>query len=168
MSPQAIFDGWDGIVRVLVITPAAYAALVLVLRLSGKRTLAKLNAFDLVVTIAIGSTLASIITSKSLALAEGLAALGLLVALQFVVTAASVRWPAVNRVVKANPSLLVRDGEALAGAMRRQRITRDELLAAARQAGSERLEDVQAIYLESDGTLTALVGPRAGWTRSTR
>ena len=82
--PQALFDGWSGVVRILIIAPAAYAALVLILRLSGKRTLSKLNAFDLIVTIAIGSTLASIITTKTLALVEGLTALLLLVLMQLV------------------------------------------------------------------------------------
>ena len=99
--PEALFDGWSGVVRVLVIAPAAYGALVLILRVSGKRTLSKLNAFDLIITIAIGSTLASIITSKSLALLEGLTALALLVAMQFVVTATSVRFKSVNALVKA-------------------------------------------------------------------
>lgn len=97
--PEALFDGWSGVVRVLVIAPAAYGALVLILRVSGKRTLSKLNAFDLIITIAIGSTLASIITSKSLALLEGLTALALLVAMQFVVTATSVRFKSVNALV---------------------------------------------------------------------
>ena len=49
----------------------AYAALVLFLRISGKRTLAKLNAFDLVVTVALGSTLSAIILQESIALAKG-------------------------------------------------------------------------------------------------
>jgi len=167
MSPDALFDGWGGILRILVITPAAYGALVVVLRVSGKRTLAKLNAFDLVVTVAIGSTMASIITSKNLALVEGLVALCLLVVLQFVVTAASVRWPWVNRVVKSDPALLVREGRTLPAPMRRERITGDELLAAARQVGCERLEDIRAIYLESDGTLTAMAGPGSEWKHST-
>lgn len=158
--PEALFDGWSGVLRVLVIAPAAYAALVLILRLSGKRTLSKLNAFDLIITIAIGSTLASIITSKSLALIEGLTALGLLVAMQFVVTAAAVRWGALDKLIKAEPTLLVRDGRLLTGAMRRQRVTEGEIHAAARAAGLQGLDALEAVFLETDGSLTAL--PRAG------
>jgi len=81
MDPDSFFTGWQPIVRVLVIGTAAYVALVAVLRVSGKRTLSKLNAFDLVVTVAIGSTFASILTSKDLALAEGVTALALLTGL---------------------------------------------------------------------------------------
>ena len=53
------FDSWSDVVRVVSIGAAAYATLVAMLRISGKRTLAKLNAFDLIVTVALGSTLAT-------------------------------------------------------------------------------------------------------------
>ena len=151
--PDAIFNGWDGVLRILLIAPAAYVALILILRMSGKRTLAKLNAFDFVVTIAIGSTLASVITSSTLSLVDGLVALGLLVGMQFIVTAASVRLPWVNDVVKAEATLLVRKGELLPGAMRRQRITSDEIEAAIRQSGGRGVEDAEAVFLETDGSL---------------
>ena len=151
--PDAIFNGWDGVLRILLIAPAAYVALILILRMSGKRTLAKLNAFDFVVTIAIGSTLASVITSSTLSLVDGLVALALLVGMQFIVTAASVRWPWVNDVVKAEATLLVRKGELLPGAMRRQRITSDEIEAAIRQSGGRGVQDAEAVFLETDGSL---------------
>ena len=157
MSPDALFDGWSGILRILVITPAAYLALVVVLRVSGKRTLAKLNAFDFVVTIAIGSTLASIITSKDLALVDGLAALGLLVGLQFVVAALSARSARANRLFKAEPALLLRDGELLFETMRRERITRDDIESAVRDAGSRSLGDARAVFLETDGSLSVML-----------
>ena len=57
----------------------------MVLRISGKRTLATLNAFDFVVTVAVGSTVATVLLSFAVALAEGVLALTLLVTLQWVV-----------------------------------------------------------------------------------
>jgi uncharacterized membrane protein YcaP (DUF421 family) len=69
----------------------AYVVLVVFLRLSGLRTLSKLNAFDLVVTVALGSTLATVLLTKDVALADGALAFALLIALQFVVTWSSVR-----------------------------------------------------------------------------
>jgi len=153
---EALFDGWPGVLRIFIIAPAAYAALVLTLRLSGKRTLSKLNAFDLIVTVAIGSTLASIVTSKSLALVEGLAALLALVLMQFVVTALSVRFGRIDRILKAEPTLLLRDGQLLPRAMRRERITEGEIRAAARASGVLQLRQLEAVFLETDGSLTAL------------
>lgn len=151
--PDAIFDGWDGVLRILLIALAAYVALIVILRMSGKRTLAKLNAFDFIITIAIGSTLASVITSSTLSLVDGLAALGLLVGMQFVVTSASVRCSWFNEAVKAEATLLVRHGELLPHAMRRQRITSDEIEAAIRQSGGCGVKDAEAVFLETDGSL---------------
>ena len=71
-----LFDSWAGLGRVLLVGTLAYVALVLLLRISGKRTLSKLNAFDLVVTVALGSTLATVLLSKTVALAEGVLAIG--------------------------------------------------------------------------------------------
>ena len=89
---QAFFSSWTSIARVLLVGVAAYAGLVLLLRVSGKRTLTKMNAFDLVVTVALGSTLATVLRTKSVALADGLAAFALLIFLQYGLTWLSVRF----------------------------------------------------------------------------
>lgn len=65
------FDSWGDLLRVLLVGAAAYARVVLVLRISGKRTVAKLNAFDLVVTVALGSTLATILLGADVSWSEG-------------------------------------------------------------------------------------------------
>ena len=67
--PDWIFAGWEPVLRTVVVGFASYAALIVVIRISGKRTLSKLNAFDLVVTVALGSTVATILLSKDVALA---------------------------------------------------------------------------------------------------
>ena len=157
MDADALFTGWDPIIRILVVGAAAYLALVVVLRASGKRTLSKLNAFDLVVTVAIGSTFSSILTSKDLALAEGVAALALLVGLQYAVTFLSVRIKEIDRLVKSEPTLLLKDGEPLPGALRRQRVTPDELRAAIRTSGGAELSHAAFVVLESDGSLSAVL-----------
>ena len=64
-----MFFGWLGLLRVLVVGSCAYLALIVLLRISGKRTLAKLNASDFVITVAIGSTLATVLLSSTVALA---------------------------------------------------------------------------------------------------
>lgn len=154
---DAFFTNWSDIGRVLLVGGAAYVCLVVLLRVSGKRTLSKLNAFDFVVTIALGSTLASIFTSKSLSLAEGVAALALLVALQLAVTWTSVRSRSFGRLIKSEPSLLLRHGELLHEAMRNERVTPDEVMSAIRDAGADEFSAASAVILESDGTLTALL-----------
>jgi uncharacterized membrane protein YcaP (DUF421 family) len=72
---RVFFSGWDSLLRTLVVGVLAYVALVVFLRISGKRTLSKMNAFDLIVTVALGSTLATVTLSKEVALADGALAL---------------------------------------------------------------------------------------------
>jgi len=153
-----LFQGWPGIARTLLVGTLAYVTLVLFLRISGKRTLSKLNAFDLVVTVALGSTLSAILLQESIALAEGATALGLLILLQYLVTFASVRSNSVAKLIRSEPTLLVRSGSFCHDAMMRQRITEDEIMSAVRSNGSEGLDEVEAVVLESDGTLSIIKG----------
>ena len=105
---------WDAVSRVLLTGALAYVALVVILRISGNRPLSKMNAFDFVVTVAIGSTLASTIVAESTASAEGLVALALLIGLQYVITWMSVRWTWFQRLVKARPTLVYYEGTFIA------------------------------------------------------
>jgi uncharacterized membrane protein YcaP (DUF421 family) len=150
------FDSWSGIARVLIVGALAYAGLVALLRVSGKRTLTKMNAFDLVVTVALGSTLATILLSPDVPLATGLAAFCLLIALQFVVSWLSVRSAAVRRLVKSEPTLLFYRGEMLDDVLRRQRVTQEEVRAAIRGQGIADLGAVEAVILETDGSFSVL------------
>ncbi|MGB1202371.1 MAG: DUF421 domain-containing protein [Alloalcanivorax venustensis] len=152
------FNGWSVLGRTLLIGVLAYVSLVFMLRVSGKRTLAKMNAFDLVVTVAIGSTLATIVLSKSVALAEGLLALALLIGMQFAISWSSTRMPWLRRVVTGEPRLLLRDGTMLDEALRDARVTREEVRAALRSSGIGALGDVAAVVLETDGSFSVIAG----------
>jgi uncharacterized membrane protein YcaP (DUF421 family) len=150
------FDSWAGVGRTLLVGTAAYAALIVILRVSGKRTLSKLNAFDLVVTVALGSTLASILTSKDVPLADGVAALALLVALQYAVAWSASRWPRVNQLAKSEPRVLFHRGHFVREAMRAERVSEDEVLAAVREASVSRLDEVEFVILESSGEISVV------------
>ncbi len=155
-----IFDGWEPILRTLVLGTLAYAAVVVLLRVSGKRTLSKMNAFDFVITVALGSTLATVLTSKDVALAQGVVALGLLIALQLVNTFVAVRVPRFQNLLKAEPTLLFFQGDYLDHALKAERVTPDEILAAVRQQGLTP-EEVGAVILETEGSLSVLPGAQS-------
>jgi uncharacterized membrane protein YcaP (DUF421 family) len=150
------FDGWAGLMRVVVVGALAYIGLVALLRVSGKRTLSKMNAFDLVVTVALGSTLATILLSNDVALAEGMVAFALLIGMQLAITWLSVRSRTIRQLVKAEPSLLVHRGELLTQAMRRERVTEAEVLAAIRAQGIGSLDQAESVVLETDGSFSAI------------
>jgi uncharacterized membrane protein YcaP (DUF421 family) len=149
------FNDASSLLRVVIVGTLAYLSLVLLLRVSGKRTLSKMNAFDLVVTVAIGSTLATVLLSKDVALADGVAAFTLLIGLQYVITWLSVRSRRVEKLIKAEPSLLYFNGRFLE-AMKSERVTEAEVRAAMRSQGSSEMESVAAVVLETDGSLTVL------------
>ena len=150
------FESWESLGRTLATGVIAYIALVLILRISGKRTLAKMNAFDLVVTVALGSTLSAVITSRQTPLADGVLALGLLIFLQFLVAWLSVRSPLLEQLVKSEPTVLVMRGQLDRAAMKRQRVAEAEVFSAMRQSGITRVADVGVLVLETDGTFSAV------------
>lgn len=156
------FDSWYDLLRVAVMAVCAYAAVIAVVRLSGKRTLAKMNAFDLVVTVALGSTLATVLLNSTVSLAEGVLALALLVALQFANAWIAVHSGRFRRLIKAEPTLLLSDGRLLTEAMARQRVTAAEVRQAIRSQGIGAVEDVTAVVLETDGSFSVLPRSRAG------
>lgn len=159
------FSSWQTLGRTLVIGVLAYVLLILLLRISGKRTLSKMNAFDFVVTVALGSVLATILLNRDVALAEGVLALALLIGLQFVVTWSSVRVPWVKKVVTGEPRMLLYQGQLLPRALKSVRITEEELRASVRQAGMPSLRQLEAVVLETDGSLSVIEG--SGDSRAT-
>lgn len=157
-----LFDSWDNIIRVVSVGILAYAGLVIMLRISGNRTLSKMNSFDLVVTVAFGSTLSTILVNKNVTLATGLAALALLVVLQLAITWCSVRFRLVSSIVKTAPTVLLLEGELRYDALKRVRVTGEEVMAAVRRQGRGSLADIDAVILESDGSLSVIPTSQAG------
>jgi len=151
-----LFDGWEGALRNAIAGVLAYVTLVIFLRISGKRTLSKMNAFDLVVTVSLGSTLATVLLSKAVALVDGAIAFGVLVGLQYAVTWTSVRARWVRQAVTGEPLMLMHRGHFLPSALRKARVTRDEVRAAVRAAGLASLKEVEAVVLETDGSFSAI------------
>lgn len=156
------FDGWNDIWRVGATTVVIYVAVILILRIAGKRSLAKLNIFDLVVTVALGSTLASVMLSSTVSVTEGALAFVALVGLQWIVTSLSIRSSWFKAIIRAEACIVLQDGRFLEDTMRRERITHDEIEAAIRKHGHGRIEDVAAVVLETDGSFSVISEGTAG------
>ena len=150
------FDSWENIYRIVVVGGAAYVGLVFILRVTGKRTLSKMNAFDLVVTVALGSTLATVILSSQTSLSEGVTAFALLCFLQYAATFFAARSTRFQSLIKGEPALVYHRGGFLPDALRRERVTRAEVEAAARGAGHGGLEAVHSVVLETDGSFSVI------------
>jgi len=158
------FNGWDALLRTVIAGSVTYLALVLLLRLSGPRTLAKWYAFDLIVTVALGSTFANGVLSKDIAISQALIGFVLLILLQYVVGRLFVHFPWFVRIINPPPVLLLVRGELLTEAMSRNRVTRADVCKAARSSGNGCLEEVDVVVLEPDGSFTVVTNLEIGRT----
>ena len=153
---KLFFDTWESMQRTFIVGICAYLGMIILLRISGKRTLTKMNAFDFIVTVALGSTLATVLLSKDVALADGLLAFGLLIFLQLSITWLSVRSKKFSTLVKAKPTLLVFKGEFLHMVMKDEQVTEEEILAVLRSNKVISLTEADAVVMETDGSLSIL------------
>lgn len=154
--PPVFFDGWPGIVRVLLTAPILYVMVIVFVRVSGKRSTSQLNNFDWVLTVAMGSMVASPILLDNVVLTETLTGIGLLLLLQFFVTKLSRHHAGFERLVKTSPAIVVFDGVYQDRVMDRERITRAEVMASLRQNGLSKVEQAALVILESDAHLSVL------------
>lgn len=150
------FEGWYPLLRIVIVGALAYAFLIALVRISGKRTLGQMNTFDFVVNVALGSIFATLILSKDVVLMEGITALALLAGMQFAVTSVIAKYQHLRKAIDAEPTLLFRNGEYLRSAMEKQRITEADILNAARSSGVQNIGEVGAIVLETDGTMSVI------------
>lgn len=151
-----LFNSWSDLGRVLVLGILGYISLVLLLRISGNRTLSKLNAFDFIVTIALGSTFGSFILNKDISLSDGVMGFVVLIGMQYVVSWLTIRSTTIKRIIKSEPSLVYYNQEYLLDSMKRSRIAKAEIEQSVRNHGYATLENVEAVVLETDGSLSII------------
>ncbi len=147
---------WATIFHTIFIGTLAYVVLIILLRISGKRTLSKWNAFDFIVTIAFGSILGMILLGENTSLIQGIVGFGLLVLLQLAVSWLSVNSTEMQALIKAKPTLLLYQGNLLSEMLKKERITQEDVLAAIREKGISAIENVEAVVLETNGNFSVI------------
>jgi uncharacterized membrane protein YcaP (DUF421 family) len=152
--PPFFFESWYNVGRTVALSIIGFTALITMLRISGKRTLSKLNVFDFVFVVAVGSVFASTIISKDITLVEGMASLATLIGIQVILAEMAARLPWAERIINGEPTLLLSKGQFIPRALKKERITEEEVRAAIRAKGVNRVEDVDAVILENDGSLS--------------
>jgi uncharacterized membrane protein YcaP (DUF421 family) len=150
------WGGWEPILRIVTVGTLTYFGIILILRVSGKRTLASMNAFDFIITITMGSAFGRILTAKSVSLAESLTAFLLLVCLQYLIAYLEVKSKFFHRLITSQPALLYYNGAFIEKNLRRERIRRNDLLGAVRKKKFADLNEVEAIIMETDGSFSII------------
>jgi uncharacterized membrane protein YcaP (DUF421 family) len=140
----------DLVIRAVV----GFAFVFLLTRVVGRRELSSLEPFDLIMLVMIGDLVQQGITQNDFSV-TGMLLVGSTVALMTVlVSYTSFRFPRLRPVLEGEPVIVVEDGRPIERNLRRNRITFDELAAAARQEGIARIADVRWAVLETSGVIS--------------
>ena len=142
---------WEFIVRAAVV----YAALLTMVRLSGKRTVGQFTPFDLVVVMLLSEAVSGSINAQDESLPGGLIAAATLILLNVLTALVSARNPRIDGIVEGNPVLVGRDGVIYDDVLKRQRVARSDVDKALRDADCE-VEDMRMAILEADGKINIL------------
>lgn len=144
------------ILETIGVSFAVYLFALIVLRLSGKRTLLKMNAFDFIITVSLGTVFGNILINQEDKLWHGILIFVLLLLFQYLTSTLSSRSDLFSRIVKAHPTLLFYDGKYFDHHLKKERVPKSEVLQAIREQGIGKTEEVAAVVLETDGTISVL------------
>jgi uncharacterized membrane protein YcaP (DUF421 family) len=131
-----------------------YLFLVVGLRLAGKRELAQLNPFDLVVLLTLSNTVQNAIIGEDNSVTGGLLGAATLLGVNYLVVRFLYGHEKLERIVEGEPDVLIENGKIRTGRLGKELITMTELEAAARRQGFASLNEVERAVLEPGGTVS--------------
>lgn len=150
-----LFKDWENLWHVALCAAISYVTLFLFIRISGKRTLSQMNAFDFVLTVSLGSTLSFMILAQ-VPIVEGAVALLVIISLQYLLAFSVRKSRRMEKLINASPTLLFYNGNFLQHAMSKEVITEEEIIAEIRRHRLERIDDVRAVVMELNGEITVV------------
>lgn len=151
-----MFNNFDNLLETLIVGSLAYLAFIVLLRISGKRTISKWSSFDFMVTIAFGSILSTVLLSGKTSLVQGIVGFALLAFLQSVITGLAAHSSIFQKLFNAQPTLLLYQGALRTKILKKERVTEGEVLAALRSSGLASVEDAAAVVLETNGSFSVI------------
>lgn len=149
----------DLLFRGLLLTVMAMVWVVLLVRINGLRSFSKMTNFDFVMTVAVGSLLASASqTTNWTAFIQAMIAMAALFIVQSVTAKLRRKSDKIEAIMQNTPIILMRNGEVIDGALEETRVARSDLLAKLREANVLNLNEVRAVVLETTGDISVLHG----------
>ncbi len=139
-----------------------FLVLWLVTRVVGRSTLGELSTFQLVLFVTMGDLVQQGVTQQDFSVTSAVLAVSTFALLTVGISWANARWPRVRSLTHGIPVVVVDDGEPVLRTMRSERISLDDLFAAAREQGIERIADVRIAVLEADGKISFFERAGAG------
>lgn len=145
--------------EIIVRATIIYWVLWVVMRGIGKRELAEMSPFDLILLVAIGDLIQQGVTQEDFSLVGAVMAVGTFAFWVVVSAYAQFKWRPARRLLNGTAAIVVRDGVPLEQVLALQRVTLDDLLMAARRQGISDLRDVRLAVLEPEGKFSFITRP---------
>lgn len=149
-----LFTPGEPLIAKVIRTLIVYVFLLVGLRVAGKRELGQLNPFDLVVLLVLSNTLQNAIIGNDNSISGGLVGAALLLGVNYIVVRFLFLHPKIDQLAEGDCVVLVLHGELMEDELKRQLITKAELMSAARRQGIDNLGDIECARLEIGGALT--------------
>lgn len=140
--------------EIVVRAVVMFGFLWLVTRAVGRSSLGELSTFQLLLYVTMGDLVQQGITQQDYSLTSAVLAVGVFALLTVALSYANWRWPRARPVIHGVPTVVVSNGEPAIDAMRTERLSFDDLMAAARENGIERFADIRLAVLEADGQVS--------------
>lgn len=150
----------DIVIRAAVV----FVLLWFVLRVSGKRQVTQLSAFELILLVTLGDLISQTVLQEDLSLTGGTLAVATFTLLSVLLSWLSWRFRRSRRLLEGEPTILIKDGHVDDDVLRYERLPMDDVLAAAREHGIRDLADVDLMVLEPDGTFSVFTRSDSGGT----
>ena len=135
---------------------ALYIFVIAATRVAGVRSLGQVNNYDWIVTIAMGAIMAGAIGSEAITLWDAMVSIGTLMAVQKVLTRITRKSDLAKNIIKAEPTVLVRDGEFFEANLSSSGLTEGDIMSAVREAGFTELSDIRCVHLEPSARLSVV------------
>jgi uncharacterized membrane protein YcaP (DUF421 family) len=160
------FHSWAELGRIALVSTILFVLIVVLLRLVGQQALAKMSGYDVVVTVTLGSIVASVVLTRAMTVSDAAVALVTLIALQETTRWLQAHWLPVHHAVREPPRVVLWDGALLENRLTDYSVSADEVRAAVRKAGYASLEAIRAVVLENDGEWSVVAKQRSTDTES--
>ncbi len=151
-----MFTPGTSLYGIVIRTVLVYLAVLIGLRLSGKREIGQLTVFDLVVLLLLANAVQNAMVGPDTSVTGGLLAAGVLLILNFVVARSGLRWPKIRRFIEGSPTLLILHGKIIPEHLRREGLDKETLESALREHGVMEVSQVEMAVLEIDGSISVV------------
>jgi uncharacterized membrane protein YcaP (DUF421 family) len=141
---------WELVARAVII----YVFLLVILRMTGRRQVGQLAPFDLVLLLVLSNGVQNAINAGDNSLTAGIVLSVTLIALNVTMANVTWRWRKLEALIEGKPRLLIHNGKMVQQGLAKERITRHEMMAALRDAGVSKIEEVQTAVLETNGHIS--------------